>query len=70
MPLYRYVCTNCGHEAVLLKKISEADEVLCSVCGKKMVKQIGNVEVVFKGNGYYSTDTGKKAARKAVRTKS
>lgn len=70
VPLYRYICPNCGHEVMLLKKISEADEVRCDVCGRKMVRQIGNVGVVFKGNGYYSTDTSKKAAKRAVKSHS
>ena len=70
VPLYRYICSKCGHEALLLKKISEADEVRCDVCGGKMVRQIGNVGVVFKGNGYYSTDTSKKAAKKTVKSTS
>lgn len=61
LPLYRYVCPNCGHEEVLLKKFSEADGVKCEVCGSKMVRQMSNLGViVFKGNGYYTTDSGKK----------
>lgn len=59
MPLYRYVCKNCGHEVVLLRKVSEADNVKCDVCGGKMIRQIGNVGIVFKGGGYYSTDSAK-----------
>jgi putative FmdB family regulatory protein len=73
MPLYKYVCPNCGHEVTLLKKISDADNVICDVCGSKMVRQIGNVGVVFKGNGYYITDSKKsssKTSKKTVNSKS
>ncbi|WP_428014137.1 FmdB family zinc ribbon protein [Athalassotoga sp.] len=63
MPLYRYVCPKCGHEEVLLKKFSEADGVKCEVCGSKMIRQMGNLEtIVFKGNGYYTTDFKKSPA--------
>ncbi|WP_456398911.1 FmdB family zinc ribbon protein [Mesoaciditoga sp.] len=62
MPLYKYVCPKCGHEVTLLKKISDADNVICDVCGSKMVRQIGNVGVVFKGSGYYITDSKKSSS--------
>lgn len=62
MPLYRYVCPKCGNEEVLLRKISEADGVKCEKCGTKMIRQIGNLEsVIYKGNGYYTTDFKKKS---------
>jgi putative FmdB family regulatory protein len=62
LALYRYVCPKCGHEEVLLKKFSEADGVKCPVCGSKMVRQVSNLGViVFKGNGYYTTDVKKKS---------
>ncbi len=64
MPLYRYICKKCGHEIVLLKKVAEADNVKCDVCGGKMVRQIGNVGIVFKGGGYYSTDSAKSSGSK------
>ncbi len=57
MPLYKYVCPNCGHTATLLRKISDADDVKCDVCGAKMTRQIGNIGILFKGSGYYVTDS-------------
>ncbi len=74
MPLYKYVCPKCGHTVTLLRKISNADNVKCDVCGAEMVRQIGNVGMIFKGNGYYITDSKnqvtKKSSKKTVKSSS
>ena len=59
MPLYRYVCENCGYEKVVMHGMNESPEVVCDRCGSVMKKTIGRVGVIFKGSGFYSTDYGK-----------
>lgn len=57
--MYRYVCPSCGHESEHIKSLSEADNVRCESCGELMTRQIGTVGIVFKGGGYYATDSRK-----------
>ncbi|AMW32808.1 putative regulatory protein, FmdB family [Fervidobacterium changbaicum] len=57
MPMYRYVCENCGNEEVHMHGINESPAVVCSSCGGRMTKAIGRVGIVFKGSGFYITDS-------------
>ncbi len=59
MPMYRYVCENCGNETVVFHSMNESPDVICQVCGSKMKKAIGRVGVIFKGSGFYITDSRK-----------
>jgi putative FmdB family regulatory protein len=56
MPMYRYVCENCGNEKVVFHSMNEKVEVICDRCGHVMKKTIGRVGVIFKGSGFYTTD--------------
>lgn len=57
MPIYEYRCENCG-EFEKLQKISETPLEICPTCGGKAERIISrNVGVVFKGSGFYSTDS-------------
>ena len=57
MPFYQYRC-KCGNTEELHKKISHSadDQQLCPVCGDRMVRVMGGVVAVYKGQGFYSTD--------------
>ncbi|MDD9205525.1 zinc ribbon domain-containing protein [Georgenia sp. 10Sc9-8] len=57
MPTYAYRCTVCSQE--LEAKQSFADEALtvCPECGGRLRKLFGAVGVVFKGSGFYRTDS-------------
>jgi len=57
MPFYRYVCDNCGSEKSVFHSIHDVKEVRCEMCGEQMKKAISRVGVVFKGSGFYCTDT-------------
>ncbi len=59
MPFYRYVCKNCGHEKVIMHSMNESPNVVCDVCGAPMKKAVGRVGIVFKGSGFYITDSRK-----------
>ncbi|ABR30149.1 FmdB family transcriptional regulator [Thermosipho melanesiensis] len=59
MPMYRYVCKKCGNEKVELHSFNETLELFCDNCGEKMEKAIGRVGIVFKGSGFYITDSKK-----------
>lgn len=59
MPTYQYVCTNPEgrHEFELVQSFTEAPASECPVCGSPVRKVYGSVGVVFKGSGFYRTDS-------------
>jgi putative FmdB family regulatory protein len=68
MPTYEFRCPD-GHQfEKFYRKISDATgEVLCPTCGKVAERQISaGAGLVFKGSGFYLTDYGKNAHRKAA----
>ena len=67
MPTYEFRCPD-GHEfEKFYRKISDAtSELPCPVCGKVAMRLVsGGAGLVFKGSGFYLTDYGKNAHRKA-----
>ena len=52
MPLYDYVCTNCGHEVEVMHSVHGHGPSVCSVCGGPMKKAIVAPAVHFKGSGW------------------
>ena len=67
MPTYEYRCPE-GHEFErFYRKISDAaSELPCPTCGKLAERRLsGGAGLVFKGSGFYLTDYGKNAHRKA-----
>jgi putative FmdB family regulatory protein len=61
MPTYQYRCTECGHDLEAVQKFSDAALTECPNCGGTLRKVFNAVGVVFKGSGFYRTDsrTGK-----------
>lgn len=59
MPTYEYVCTTpeCGHRFELVQSFSDPSASECPVCGHRVRKVFGAVGVVFKGSGFYRTDS-------------
>ena len=59
MPTYQYVCTNPEdkHEFELVQSFTDAPPTECPVCGSPVRKVYGSVGVVFKGSGFYRTDS-------------
>ena len=60
MAKYRYICPDCGEEKIILHGMNEEPEVICDQCGTKMNKTIGRINIVLKGDGYYSTENRSK----------
>ncbi|RKX56201.1 MAG: zinc ribbon domain-containing protein [Thermotoga sp.] len=57
MPIYTYKCDNCGEEFSVLQHIYDAPLKTCPICGGRLRKLIGNVAVVYKSSGFYTTDS-------------
>lgn len=57
MPTYQYRCTECGHDLDALQKFSDTALTECPNCGGSLRKIFNAVGVVFKGSGFYRTDS-------------
>lgn len=57
MPTYQYACTACDHRFDAVQSFSDASLTECPECGGKLRKLYGSVGVVFKGSGFYRTDS-------------
>ena len=60
MPTYEYVCTDCGHDLEVVQSFSDAALTECPQCSGKLRKRYSPVGVVFKGSGFYKTDSRQK----------
>ena len=57
MPIYEYVCDNCGHYLEALQKLSDEPLVFCPECGDAALrKQVSAAAFRLKGTGWYETD--------------
>ncbi len=59
MPTYQYTCTECGEPVEKVQKFSDAPLTVCAVCGGRLRKVFSPVGIVFKGSGFYRTDSRK-----------
>ncbi|MGQ0463812.1 MAG: FmdB family zinc ribbon protein [Sporichthyaceae bacterium] len=62
MPTYQYACTACEHEFEAVQKFSDDALTECPQCQGKLRKVFSAVGVVFKGSGFYRTDSRGKSA--------
>src|SRR6478752_4760334 len=59
MPTYQYRYTSCGHDLEAVQKFSDSALTECPNCGGPLRKVFNAVGVVFKGSGFYRTDSRK-----------
>jgi len=58
MPTYEYKCSNCEEIFERFQKITDPPLKECPVCGGKLIRLIsGGIGVIFKGSGFYVTDS-------------
>jgi putative FmdB family regulatory protein len=57
MPTYQYRCTECGEDLEAVQKFSDPALTTCPTCGGQLRKVFNAVGVVFKGSGFYRTDS-------------
>jgi len=59
MPTYEYVCTECGQHVEVFQRIGEDSLTECGVCGGRLRKVFHPAGILFKGSGFYATDSRK-----------
>jgi putative FmdB family regulatory protein len=57
MPTYEYLCKTCGHRFETWQKMSDEPLTVCPNCGAEIHRILFPAGVVFKGSGFYSTET-------------
>ena len=57
MPTYEYECTSCGHRFDVVQKFSDAALTTCAPGQGALRKLISAPGIVFKGGGFYKTDS-------------
>lgn len=62
MPTYQYRCTACGDDLEAFQKFTDPALTTCPSCAGDLRKVFGAVGVVFKGSGFYSTDSRAKSS--------
>lgn len=57
MPTYEYQCKGCGRAFEAVQAFSDTPLTTCEACGGTLKKVYGAVGIVFKGAGFYKTDS-------------
>ncbi|MGH3158871.1 MAG: FmdB family zinc ribbon protein [Streptosporangiaceae bacterium] len=57
MPTYEYACTSCGEQLEAVQRFSDDPLTVCPACGGALRKVFSPVGIVFKGSGFYRTDS-------------
>lgn len=70
VPTYSYACTECDHQFDAVQAFTDDALTSCPQCSGRLRKLFNSVGVVFKGSGFYRTDsrdssTGAKAGTSA-----
>lgn len=61
MPTYDYECRSCGHSEEVFQSITDDALTTCPACGKGEFRRLisAGVGIIFKGSGFYTTDSKK-----------
>lgn len=57
MPTYEYTCRQCGEHLEVVQAFTDDALTTCAHCGGALKKVFGNIGIVFKGSGFYKTDS-------------
>jgi putative FmdB family regulatory protein len=68
VPTYQYTCTECGEPVEAVQKFTDAPLTVCTACGGRLRKVFSPVGIVFKGSGFYRTDSRNGASATAPAT--
>jgi putative FmdB family regulatory protein len=57
VPTYEYACAECGERLEAVQKFSDDPLTECPACQGRLRKVFSPVGIVFKGSGFYRTDS-------------
>ena len=64
MPTYEYMCRECGENLEVWQSFSDKPLKKCDTCGGELKKVFHARGIVFKGSGFYATDSKSSTASK------
>jgi putative FmdB family regulatory protein len=62
LPIYGYRCQACAHEFEVTQRMSDPAQAACPVCGAPATRRFFPAGILFKGSGFYKTDSRSTAA--------
>jgi len=65
MPTYEYACNQCGQHIEVFQRLSDEPLITCGACGGPLRKVFHPAGILFKGSGFYSTDSRSKPTAEA-----
>jgi putative FmdB family regulatory protein len=65
VPTYQYACTECGEPLEVVQKFTDEPLTECPACHGRLRKVFNSVGIVFKGSGFYRTDSRDSAKSKS-----
>jgi putative FmdB family regulatory protein len=57
VPTYQYACTECGDQTEVVQRFTDDPLTVCGACSGRLRKVFSPVGIVFKGSGFYRTDS-------------
>lgn len=57
VPTYEYECAACGHTFEAIQSFHDRPQSRCSQCGGKVRKLFHPAGIIFRGSGWYATDS-------------
>ncbi|CAN2173805.1 CxxC_CxxC_SSSS, putative regulatory protein, FmdB family [Candidatus Nanopelagicaceae bacterium] len=63
MPTYQYLCNACEHGFEIVQSFSDSPLTECPECKGELRKVYSTVGIVFKGPGFYKTDSAPTPAK-------
>jgi putative FmdB family regulatory protein len=66
MPTYEYACRDCGHHLEVVQSFNDEPLQTCERCHGQLRKVFSAAGIIFKGSGYYVTDTRASARKKTT----
>lgn len=70
MPTYQYACTECGERLEVVQSFSDDPLTECPACHGRLRKLFSAVGVVFKGSGFYKTDSRASSSKSSTKSSS
>lgn len=70
MPIYEYKCKNCEHVFERFQAVNDQPEKICPMCGGEVKRVFYPAGLIFKGSGFYITDSRKQTEKKDSQTSS
>jgi putative FmdB family regulatory protein len=70
MPTYEYACVECGSHIEVVQSMSDPPLAVCAACGGRLRKVFSPIGIVFKGSGFYRTDSRGRSSTSTKETSS